>query len=91
MQELRKIIQTLLADTGIEKAVLQHKSLLIWKEIVGETIANNSEPSDVKHGVLTVKVSTPVWRNELVFRKKEILEKLNKVLGKDVIKDIKLV
>jgi len=91
MQELKKVIKTLMKEWGIEKPVLQNKSLLIWKDVVGETIANNTEPEEVKHGILLVKVSTPVWRNELMFRKKEILEKLNTVLGEKVIKDIRLV
>jgi len=90
MEEIKKTLEKLLMDTGIETPVLQHRSLLVWSKVVGETIAKNSSPEEVKHGKLIVKVSTPVWRNELILRKKEILEKLNKALGKKVIKDIKL-
>ena len=90
MEEIKKILEKLLMDTGIETPVLQNRSLLVWSKVVGETIAKNSSAEEVKHGKLIVKVSTPVWRNELILRKKEILEKLNKALGKKVIKDIKL-
>jgi len=91
MKELKNILDSLLINMGIEKPIMQNKSILIWKDVVGETIAKNTEPEEVKHGTLIVKVSTPVWKNELMFKKKEILEKLNNVLGKKVIKDIKLV
>ena len=91
MQDLKTVLKKLLVNNGIEKAILQNESLTLWKDIVGEAIGNNTTPEEVKHDVLIVRVSTPVWRNELMFRKKEILEKINKTLGKKVIKDIRLI
>jgi hypothetical protein len=38
---------------------------------------------------LFVHVKTSTWRNELTLRKKEIIDKLNTVIGFDVVKDIK--
>jgi hypothetical protein len=41
------------------------------------------------HGVLIVRVADPVWRQEMLFRKFEFIEKLNAKIGKKAIKDIK--
>ena len=42
----------------------------------------------IKRGKLFVRVKTPTWRNELVFLKSEIISKLNRRVGKKVVKDI---
>jgi predicted nucleic acid-binding Zn ribbon protein len=58
---------------------------------VGENISKNTIPVDVQHGILTIKTETPVWRQELHFQKKTIVENLNKKLNKKVIKDIRFI
>ncbi|MEE9167826.1 MAG: DUF721 domain-containing protein [Candidatus Neomarinimicrobiota bacterium] len=91
MEELSKVLTSLLRKTGIESAVLQNKAVILWNDVVGEPISKNTIPEEVKQGTLIVRVSTPVWRNELIFKKQEIIEKLNRALGRKIIKDIKLI
>ncbi len=91
MQSLKSALGVFLRKTGLEKAVAQSTAINSWSEIVGETIAKNADPTEVKHGILTVKVSTPVWRQELQLQKKEILRKLNKKIGKNAIKGIRFI
>ena len=76
---------------GIDKAIAQNKALNIWNEIVGDTVAKNTQPDRVEHGVIIVKVSSPTWRQELYFQKKEIIQKLNNTIGKNVIRDIRFI
>lgn len=91
MQQLGKAISSMLKSVGIDRAVLQNESLLIWEKVVGKAVAENTTAEEVKHGTLIVRVSTPVWRNELALRKGEILNKLNEALGKKVIRNIRLI
>ncbi|MFQ6673227.1 MAG: DUF721 domain-containing protein [Fidelibacterota bacterium] len=91
MESIKKALNTFLRTAGIERAVLQTKALLVWNEVVGEVVASNTFPEEVKHGTLVVRVKTPVWRNELSLRKREILHGINRALGKNVIKDIRLI
>ena len=91
MQKLGKAINSMLKSVGIDRAVQQNESLVIWEKVVGTTVAENTTAEEVKHGTLIVRVSTPVWRNELAIRKGEILNKLNDALGKKVIRDIRLI
>lgn len=89
MRQLKSALETMLKKAGLDKAVAQYTSLIIWDEIVGETVARNARPETVRFRVLNVRVSTPAWRQELMFRKQEILEKLNQKLGLGTIKDIR--
>ena len=81
----------MLRKFGIDNAIAQNKALNSWKEIVGDTVAKNTEPDRVEHGVIIVKVSSPTWRQELYFQKKEIIQKINNKIGKKVIRDIRFI
>ena len=50
----------------------------VWKNIVGNTIAKNTEIQKFKKGKITVKTSNPIWRNELIFQKEDLLNRLKK-------------
>ena len=50
----------------------------VWKNIVGNTIAKNTEIQKFKNGKITVKTSNPIWRNELIFQKEDLLSRLKK-------------
>ena len=49
-----------------------------WKQNVGEPIFKNTEILSFKNGKLIIKTSNPIWRNELSFQKKDLLNKLQK-------------
>jgi len=81
----------MLQKFGIDNAVAQNNALNIWNEVVGDTVAKNAQPERVEHGIIIVKVSSPTWRQELFFQKNEIIKKINKNIGKNVIKDIRFI
>ncbi|MGH7817277.1 MAG: DUF721 domain-containing protein [Candidatus Binatia bacterium] len=60
----------------------------IWNEVVGRTIANNAQPEKIRNGTLFVKVTSPVWMQQLQFMKEMIAEKLNQRLKAEVVKTI---
>jgi len=60
----------------------------IWNETVGQTIARNAQPEKIRNGTLFVKVSSPVWMQQLQFMKEMIADKLNQRLGRDVVTSI---
>ena len=60
----------------------------IWQEVVGKPIANNAQPEKIRNGTLFVKVTSPVWMQQLQFMKEMIAEKLNRRLKGEVVKTI---
>ncbi len=83
-------VEKLLKKFQIEKPVKQRQALFIWDEIVGEAIARHTQAEDVKYDKLFIKVDSPVWRNELIFRREDILNMINRRLGNVKIKEIVL-
>ena len=60
----------------------------VWSDVVGRVIARNAQPEKIRNGTLFVKVSSPVWMQELQFMKDMIATKLNHRLGSEIVKNI---
>ncbi len=60
----------------------------IWNDVVGQVIARNAQPEKIRNGTLFVKVSSPVWMQQLQFMKEMIAGKLNERLKGDIVKNI---
>jgi hypothetical protein len=61
----------------------------VWDQAVGETVAQQAQPAFVRGGVLFVKCSSSAWMQQLQFMKVTIREELNRLLGTEVVKDIR--
>ncbi len=59
-----------------------------WKEYVGPTIAENSEPVGLVRGVLYIWVKHSVWMQQMVFLKDQMKHQLNQKLGHTIIREI---
>ena len=59
-----------------------------WYAVVGKTIFKNTEIIHFKKGILTIKSSNPIWRNELSLQKKDLIDKINNTEKNFNIKEI---
>ena len=90
-QELKEILNKYLQGKElkeIDETITMEK---IWGEIVGHPIKKNTEIISFKNQTLTIKTSTPVWRNEIALQKTTILKKIQKKTSINKIKLIKLI
>lgn len=84
-------IQGLLENLGIGKKIREYDAVLQWNKVVGERIASVTEAVKIEKGVLVVRVQNGPWRNELSLLKNEVIEKLNRTLGEELVKEIRFV
>ena len=91
MRQLKSAINRFLKNNGLDKGVNQQSAILIWEETVGKTIASNTTAETVEHGILTIKTTSPAWRQELVFKKQDIIQRLNTKLGNNTIREIRFI
>lgn len=77
-------IKTLLADICRKKKWQQrlelHAIFQLWNGLVGEDIAAQAQPSLIRGLVLWVKVTDPIWMQQLHLQKPLLLEKINQQL-----------
>ena len=91
MKPIKVVLKTYLLKMGLDKGVRQQQAVNLWPIAVGKIIAEYTTVQNVVHGTLIVHATSPVWAQELQLQKKDILSKLNKILGKKTIKDIRFV
>ena len=85
---LKDILTDLLGDP---KLPLKPEDGLIWKvwdETVGPAVAGHAQPLWINKGRLRVRVSDPIWLQELSFAEEPIREKLNGNLGRKAVDKI---
>ncbi len=89
IQSLGDALKLLVQTLGIEQRVEQYKIFDVWSEVVGDQVAKVAAPERIHNGVLIVSVNNAPWRNELTFRKQEILKKIHSKTNSQSIVDIK--
>lgn len=61
-----------------------------WEGIVGKTVAKHTTQINFSSGVLFVSIDSDVVRNEMAYSKNDLIEKVNKFVGKRLIKEMVL-
>jgi len=87
---LADILQKVMKKQGIPLTTSDPYLRRIWNEAVGEGIAAQTAPDNIKRGTLFVKVSSSVWIHHLQFLKKEILQRFNELYGKGTVRELHL-
>ena len=91
MKHLKKAIEEAIDSAGIKSALSQEAAVVLWGSVVGEAVSSVTRAERVESGTLIVKVETAVWRQELHMQKEEIINKINKKIGTQAIREIRLV
>ncbi len=62
-----------------------------WLSIAGEFIAKQTKSVSIEGSRLLISIPSPVLRNELLYRKDEIIQRVNDFYKKDIIDEVVLV
>jgi len=88
-KSVHSVLDETLRALGIDAPIKNYSLFGAWKEIVGETIALQTQPRSLRNQILFLDVSHSTWIQQLQFLKPQLLEKLNAFLGKPLIRDIR--
>jgi hypothetical protein len=59
-----------------------------WEQIMGKTIAKYTDKIQIINQTLFINTSVAPLKNELLFQKDKIIERVNEALGEKVIKEV---
>ena len=62
-----------------------------WPDVVGDKLAEKTEPVSLRDDVLTVRVEDPAWAHELTYMKDDLLDRLKRKMKGRPPKDIRFV
>ena len=88
IERLGEVLETSLKRLDLNARLDDYGVWTIWNQTVGAAIARNAQPEKIRNGTLMVKVSSPVWMQQLQFMKEMIAAKLNEQLQSTVVKNI---
>ena len=89
LQPIGDVLFPLLKKRGMASKFEEKALLEIWPKAVGSQIASQTKLDSFKKGTLFVKAISSVWVQQLHFMKEEIINKLNELSGKMVVKEIR--
>ena len=90
LNKLSQMLGSVLKASGLQGSLGEYRILGQWDKIVGPAIARHARPQIVRGNKLFLSVDSPAWMQQLSLLKPELIEKVNKSLGRDAIKDIAL-
>jgi len=87
-EPLKEVLDKLISGFGWEELVKQDRVPELWKDVVGEKIAEKAGYVRFENGVLFIRVDSSVWRSELFLRKESFKNEINKRYGSKIVDKI---
>lgn len=84
---ISKILPKALKIAGIYEKVEEYKAVVLWYSVACN-LALKTEPVGIYQGRMTINVTDSVLLHQLTFFKRQYIEKINLLLGRNVVKDI---
>lgn len=89
IESLKDVLLRNLREQGLETPLKQKRLVEAWPEIVGPVITRYTLNTYIYNQTLYVRLSNPALRADLSMRRQELTEKLNAVVGEQVITDVR--
>ena len=89
-QSLGEVIKDFLRQSGWERKLDEVKIMTEWDKVLGPSLAKYTEEVFVQNNKLHIRLNSSTLRQELSYKKTELVNELNAAVGKEVISDIVL-
>ncbi|MGB9664922.1 MAG: DUF721 domain-containing protein [Ignavibacteria bacterium] len=89
-KSLSQLLNEVVKKYDLSEIVERNELIEKFKIIVGEQIAQMIEFKSFERGVLTIEVESSAWKNEIFFLREQIVEKINKEFGRQIVKQLKI-
>ncbi|MCM8812949.1 MAG: DUF721 domain-containing protein [Candidatus Omnitrophica bacterium] len=86
---IQEVIGKFLQGVAEKKESPQLKIMESWEKIVCAPASTCSAPVMLKNKVLTVVVSNSAWLHQLTMQRRELVEKIDALIGPDLVADIR--
>ncbi|HMJ46470.1 MAG TPA: DUF721 domain-containing protein [Ferruginibacter sp.] len=81
---MKQFLKSSRLKTGIQAIQIEE----VWEKIMGKTIAKYTEKIQIIGHTLYITSSVAPLKNELIYQKEKIIERVNEALGEKIIKDV---
>lgn len=85
---LQDAIQEFLRKSRLKSGIQALRIEDVWEEIMGKTIAKYTDKIQLINNTLHITSSVAPLKNELLYQKEKIIERINEALGENTVKDV---
>ena len=82
-----EIVEALARKTLLGSKLEEARIWEIWPSVAGPHLAAHGRPKSVRRGCLHIEVDSVVWMHRFAYRKWDIINELNRVLGRELVTD----
>lgn len=90
-KSLGDAIKSFLEIHGLDEEAEIQAVIGRWPELMGSPIEQATEKLWFRAGVFYVKMNSPVWKHELQMGREKIRKLLNEQMGKEIIREVRIV
>jgi predicted nucleic acid-binding Zn ribbon protein len=91
MEAIGDILARLLQRLGLDKEVKGWRVMEDWPLLVGPRISSHTRCVGFRDGTLRVEVDGSAWRHELGFIERDLVYRINRHLGAELIRELRFV
>ena len=88
-QRIGSLIGVVIDEMGVTRRVDEARTVEAWAEVSGPAIQRVTTSCWMKGSTLYVKISTAVWRQELHLQRDAWRDRLNRHLGKTLVRELR--
>lgn len=81
---IKQFLQKSRLKTGIQAVRIEE----VWEELMGKTIAKYTDKIQIINSTLFITTSVAPLKNELLYQKEAIIERVNEALGEKLVKEV---
>ncbi|MCK5863285.1 MAG: DUF721 domain-containing protein [Candidatus Hydrogenedentes bacterium] len=87
VEHISNILERMQKTTSLGKNLEQAKIWEHWEKLTGKHLGKHCRPHSIKDGKLRIIVESPVWMHKLSYLKWDLLLRINRMAGKELVSD----
>ena len=88
---LQDAIQQFLKKSRLQSGIQALRIEDVWEEVMGKTIAQYTDKLEIKGHTLFITSKVAPLKNELLYQKEKIIERINEAMGEKIIYEVKII
>jgi hypothetical protein len=85
---LQNAIKQFLQKSRLKNGIQALRIEDVWEEVMGKTIAKYTDKIQIINSTLFITTTVAPLKNELLYQKEKIMERVNEALGEKTIKEV---
>ena len=85
---IQDAMQQFLKNSRLKNGIQAVRIESLWEEIMGKTISKYTDKIQIINTTLFITTTVAPLKNELLYQKEKIIERVNELMGEIVIKEV---